>query len=152
MKRCFSRALALGAALLLAMPAAAEPLPGVDNEPRARVNYMLNCQGCHGPQGAGTPDGAVPRMRGVVAKFLELPEGRDFLVRVPGSANSALSNAQLAEVLNWMLWTISRQTVPEDFLPYTAQEVQALRAQPPLVDVVSLRTALIERLGAGGGR
>ena len=43
---------------------------GVDNPERARVNYILNCQGCHGPDGAGSADGDVPRMKNFLGNFL----------------------------------------------------------------------------------
>ena len=89
----------LALTLLLASPISAEDFPGVDNADRARVNYMLNCQGCHGPDGAGTEDGVVPVMKNFVGHFLQTQAGREFLVRVPGSANAALSHGELAEVL-----------------------------------------------------
>jgi len=136
---------ALWASLAWALPAAAEILPGVENAERARVNYMLNCQGCHGPDGVGAADGVVPQMKNFVGKFLSVPEGRAFIVRVPGSANAALTDAQLAEVLNWMLPTISAAELPLDFMPYTAAEVAALRERP-LADVEGLRAKLVARI------
>lgn len=117
--------------------------PGVENANRAKVNYMLNCQGCHGPDGTGTNDGSVPTMKNFLGNFLHVEGGREFLVRVPGSANAAMSDAALAEVLNWMLPKISKQQMPRDFKPYTAQEVKRLRAQP-LQDVIGERERLIE--------
>jgi len=124
------------------LPAA---LPGVENPERARVNYMLNCQGCHGPDGVGTEDGVVPVMKDFVGKFLTVPGGRDFLVQVPGSANAALSDERLAEVLNWMLPNISPAQIPDDFAPYTRAEVAALR-QAPLADVEGIRAELIAHM------
>lgn len=117
-------------------------LAGVHNPARARINYMLNCQGCHGAAGAGTADGAVPTMQGHLANFLKVAGGREFLVRVPGSANAAMSDAHLAEVLNWMLFTMSAAQMPEKFLPYDAAEVGTLRAQP-LQDVIGERDKLV---------
>ena len=117
--------------------------PGVENANRAKVNYMLNCQCCHGPDGTGTNDGSVPTMKNFLGNFLHVEGGREFLVRVPGSANAAMSDAALAEVLNWMLPKISKQQMPRDFKPYTAQEVKRLRAQP-LQDVIGERERLIE--------
>ena len=127
--------------MLLAGAGLAAP-PGVENAERARVNYMLNCQGCHGPEGTGTLDGAVPAMKSFVGKFLSVSGGREFLVQVPGSANAALSDAALAEVLNWMLPQISPAQIPADFEPYTAAEVAALRRRP-LEDVIGERAKLI---------
>lgn len=116
----------------------------VDAE-RARLNYMLNCQGCHLPDGAGVKD-AVPRMNGFVGNFLHVPGGREFLVRVPGSANAALDDAALAELLNWILMTMSPAELPASWAPYTAGEVGALRATP-LREVEQVRARLVQSIG-----
>lgn len=118
---------------------------GVANEARARTNYMLNCQGCHGPNGAGSRDGAVPRMQNYVGNFLKVPGGREFVVQVPGSANAALSDERLAELLNWMLATLSAEQLPADFVPFEAAEVKRLRRVPE-TDVVGVRAALVEKI------
>lgn len=119
------RAIALG--LALAASAAHGESP--------RVNYMLQCQGCHGSDGRGAP-GTVPSFEGV-GRFLAAPGGREYLVRVPGSSQSALDDAELAEVLNWMI----REFDPRDFAPYTADEVSRVR-RPPLDDVEAVRREL----------
>ena len=113
------------------------------NDERARVNYMLNCQGCHLPDGGGVGD--IPRMKDFVGNFLQVPGGREFVVQVPGSANAALDDAALAELLNWMLLEISAAQLPENFAPYTAEEVGRYRAQP-LSDVNEVRTGLIQKI------
>ena len=125
--------------------ASAENLTGVDNPARAKMNYMLNCQGCHGPQGAGSADGAVPTMQNYVGNFLSIEGGREFLVRVPGSANAALDNKALAELLNWMLPTLSPGQMPEIFSPYLPEEVGRLRAEP-LRDVGGARAVLVAQI------
>ena len=123
--------------------------PGVDNPNRASFNYMMNCQGCHGPSGQGTFDGSVPRMENFVGNFLLVEGGREFIVRVPGSANSDLDDAELAELLNWMLPRISSNEMPAGFAPYTAAEVGRLRSQP-LEAVVETRTGLVRQMQASG--
>lgn len=142
--RCLSLAV-----LLLAVWSWAET-PGVDNPGRAQVNYMLNCQGCHGAEGAGTADGVVPIMKDFVGRFLSVEDGREFLVRVPGSANAPLTDAALAEVLNWMLPRLSPAEIPEGFEPYTAAEIADLRKHP-LADVISERAKLVARMKAAEG-
>ena len=122
-------------------------IAGVENVHRAQLDYMLNCQGCHGPTGAGTLDGSVPKMENFVGHFLSVPDGREYLIRVPGSANAPLSDNRLAEVLNWMLWRISSDELPADFLPYTESEVGKWRKEP-LQDVVEHRATLIERINS----
>ena len=131
-----------GLFLGLAPPvAAAEPA----NAERARIDYMLNCQGCHLPRGEGAGD--VPRMTNFVGNFLKVPGGREFLVQVPGSANAALDDTRLAELLNWMLIEISRDQLPADFRPYTGEEVRSYRAVP-LRDVLQTRAQLIQKIAS----
>jgi len=106
------------------------------------MNYMINCQGCHLADGSGLP-GSVPSMKDFVGKFLSVAGGREFLVRVPGSANSPLSDKELAELLNWILTTMSTEQLGSDFKPYNAAEVGALRANL-LVDVDGTRARLVQ--------
>jgi hypothetical protein len=105
------------------------------------VDYALNCQGCHLDDGSGTP-GSVPPLAGSVGRFLRVPGGREFLVQVPGVATSALDDASLAAVLNWMLERFGKPDVPADFRPYAAAEVGALR-QKPLVNVERVRAEIL---------
>ncbi len=139
----------LGLACLVAAPSqlhAVEPkLAGVANPARAHTNYMLNCQGCHGPDGSGSRDGAVPVMKNFVGQFLQVPGGREYLVQVPGSANAAIPDDQLAELLNWLLPRLSDAEMPANFKPFTAPEVERLRAVPE-ADVGGTRARLIEAI------
>lgn len=122
----------------------------VDNpaNSQALTNYMLNCQGCHAPDGSGV-DGKVPSMLGQAGKFLHVEGGRDFLVQVPGSANSSLNDQDLAELLNWMLFRFSAAEIPDDFVPYSESEIQGLR-ETPLVKVEMTRAFLAEKVEAIG--
>jgi len=88
--------------------------------------WMLNCQGCHRPDGAGTGS-EVPAMPGVVARFLSVPGGREYLIRVPGVAGSPLPDDSLVILVNWMLENFDRENIPADFTPYTLEEVSAFR-------------------------
>jgi hypothetical protein len=107
--------------------------------------YMLGCQGCHLEDGRGFPQRGVPALNGFVGNFLKVPGGREYLVQVPGAAQSELSNERLADVLNWMLRTFSPAQLPADFTPYTAPEVGRLR-RSPLVEVAPVRGELLRRL------
>ena len=138
-----------GALLALALAAAtAVADPASVNAERARINYMLNCQGCHLPDGGGVGD--IPQMKDFVGNFLKVPGGRAFVVQVPGSANAALDDAALAELLNWMLLEISAAQLPENFEPYTAAEVGQYRASP-LSDVNAVRLPLIQKIALLSG-
>lgn len=117
------------------------PMPVISG---AREDYSRNCQGCHLADGRGIP-GLVPNMANFVGYFTHLPEGRAFLIRVPGVAQAPLDDARLAAVLNWMLQAMSREQLPKDFHPYTADEVRAHRAGV-LTAVTRERAMLIGRL------
>jgi hypothetical protein len=111
-----------------------------------RINYMLQCMGCHTPDGSGEP-GRVPSLKATLAPFARSPEGRRFLVQVPGASQSTLSNAELAELLNWMIQNLSTHP-PGRFTPYTEAEVAGYRSTP-LVAVQATRAKLLQSLTAG---
>ncbi|MEM9623819.1 MAG: hypothetical protein AAF993_19410 [Pseudomonadota bacterium] len=112
-----------------------------------QFDYMMNCQGCHLPDGAGFPARNVPAVAGNLGNFLTVEGGREFLVQVPGSAQSDLDDARLAAVLNWMLKTFSAAQLPSDWQPYDAAEVRQLR-QFPLIEVTPLRHRLMQQIEA----
>lgn len=118
--------------------------PVLATEP-AQFDYMMNCQGCHLPNGEGFPAHQVPAVKDHLGKFLHVEGGRQFLIQVPGSAQSDLSDEKLTSVINWMLTTFSPNELPESFSPYTAEEVGHLR-QDPLIDVKGIRAKLITRI------
>lgn len=112
----------------------------------AELDFALRCKGCHGFEGQGT-QGHVPRLRDFVGLYTHLPEGREFLLRVPGVARSRLDDARLAAVLNWMLDEYGPQAAP-GFPPFTAGEVGEARRIPfpdPLARRAGLVAALQER-------
>lgn len=137
-------------ALLLSLPAAPaqETQDGANADERgqrlARQNYMLNCQGCHLPDGSGSP-GNVPKLNDFVGYFLHVPGGREFIAQVPGVASAPISDAELAGVMNWMLLTFSAKELPTPFKPYSAAEIGALR-KAPLVEVDRRRGELLTRI------
>ena len=109
-----------------------------------RINYMIHCMGCHLADGTGAPPD-VPSLPQHLGQFLLVEGGREYLIQVPGTAFSPLSDAETAEVLNWMLETFSRNQLPDDFVPYTAAEVARYRSQP-LTDVQIVRNQLLADL------
>jgi mono/diheme cytochrome c family protein len=110
-------------------------------------DYMLDCRGCHGADAAGIP-GKIPPLAGSVARFMRAPEGRNYVLRVPGAANSALSDAQLAGVLNWLAERYPAPDVPR-VAPFTLEEVTRTR-HIPLADVQATRREVLRILGASG--
>jgi mono/diheme cytochrome c family protein len=105
-----------------------------------RVNYQLQCMGCHTADGAGQP-GRVPSVRDSLGRLAITPEGRSYLIRVPGVAQSPLSDADTAAVLNWMVKTLS-DPPPDGFEAFTVEEVGRWR-HLPLADVSAARAALL---------
>jgi cytochrome c553 len=133
-------AVAASAATALAHPS--KPSPHSFNSARAQQNWILSCQGCHRPDATGTPN-TTPTMAGHVGRFLHVEGGREYLARVPGVATAALSDEALAELLNWMLVRFDPAHMPNNFTPYTADEVGRLRIQPLRTGTAARRTALI---------
>ena len=111
------------------------------------VNYQLQCLGCHLTNGEGAPRNDVPRMTDFVGNFLKVEGGREFLVRVPGSSQSALNNQQLADLLNWMLKHdgIAGGSTPESFKPYSREEVSAYRKEN-IKDLPGVRRHLLDQM------
>ena len=132
----------LGLAGALAAVAFAAPVPASPAQ-----DYMLYCMGCHGAQAQGV-QGRIPPLAGSVSLFMRLPEGRDYVLRVPGAANSALPDAQLAAVLNWLAESYRATAAPQP-APFTVDEVTRVR-RTPLVDVQARRREVVRLLAASG--
>lgn len=118
------------------------PTVGYCYEPR--VNYQIQCMGCHLADGTGE-SGRVPSLRGTLVPFSMISEGREFVLRVPGVAQSPLTDAEIAAVLNWMVRNLSDAPTPAGFRDYGAGEVRALRGRP-LAQVSAARQKLLERV------
>jgi mono/diheme cytochrome c family protein len=131
------RELALPGLLLLAQIAAAGPAQ----------DYTLYCMGCHGTEAQGVP-GKVPPLAGALGRFMRTPEGRNYVLRVPGAANSALTDAQLTAVLNWVSEQYRSADDPQP-APFKTEEVTALR-HTPLADVLATRREVVRKLSADG--
>jgi mono/diheme cytochrome c family protein len=110
---------------------------------------MLYCMGCHGAHAEGVP-GKVPSLARTLSPFMRTPDGRDYLLRVPGAANSVLSDSQLAAVLNWVAATFD-STLGSAGRPrwFTPEEVTRSR-HFPLANVLATRTAVIKKLSTTG--
>jgi|GEM_PF-1004101 len=144
----------LGIALCLGLstsPAQAKrPIPKTNaeqliyflNSETAFKDYALQCAGCHRFDGAGAKHSSVPDFNHSIGLFTRFPEGRSYMIRVPGAAQSEITNDDLALVLNYIVAKFS----PEEFesgtyRPFTASEVGASRAYR-LQDVAAERARL----------
>ena len=134
--------------VLFPFNAVAEVTEGQNSDPevnglRAKFNYQMFCQGCHTEDGSGHK--SVPTLKGSMGNFLASQAGREYLVRVPGSANSTLNDEQLTEVLNWMLINFSENSLPATWQLFDVDEVTEYRKEP-LFEVLGYRRQLLKTL------
>ena len=106
--------------------------------------YAANCQGCHGETGVSVAE--IPPLAGRIGYFVRVPAGRAYLMQVPNVALNPNSDRAIAEMMNWVLTTFSRAQLPEDFRPYSAEEVGRLRRER--IDVKARRGQIVEELVA----
>ena len=128
--------LALGC--FCALPAG---VAAADSATAARNNYLLRCMGCHVADGSGSA-GRVPAVRDSLVPLASSAAGRRYLVQVPGSAQSPLSDLELAQVLSWMVRNLSLQPAPAGFVDFSAAEVASYR-RTPLIEVQATRARLL---------
>jgi mono/diheme cytochrome c family protein len=112
-------------------------------------DYVLYCMGCHGAQAEGVP-GKVPPLAHALGRYMRTPAGRNYVLRVPGAANSALSDAQLTAVLNWLARTFDGDELTRSHAPpFSLAEVTGSR-RSPLPSVLATRRAVVSDLAATG--
>lgn len=107
--------------------------------------FMMECQGCHLSDGSGGVSN-IPALNNHVAKFLTVAGGREFLAQVPGVAHSALNDAEVTAVLNWLLLEFGPKEIAERYPSYTVEEVARLRKNP-LTEVQRTRAVLVKTMG-----
>lgn len=149
-----------GPAVLAALALAAAPLVALAQNSaqgysraahsgeRAAQNYELDCMGCHGADGRGVP-GRIPPLAHSLARFMRTPAGRNYVLRVPGAADSPLSDAELAAVLNWVASHFDAEDLTRETAPFTEREVASVRRHP-MRSVLARRRAVVQGLAALG--
>ncbi len=111
-----------------------------------RRPYLMGCVGCHGEAGV-TISQKVPDLKDQIGWFLHLPEGRAYLVRLPNVAFAPISDTELAEMMNYMVFGLGGTSAPKGAKPYSAAEVGKLRKQPLTeVPLFQYRAEIVERL------
>ncbi|HLQ14176.1 MAG TPA: cytochrome c [Steroidobacteraceae bacterium] len=111
-------------------------------------DYALHCMGCHGASAQGVP-GKVPPLAHSLVRFMNNAEGRRYVLRVPGAANSMLSDAQLAAVLNWVVAQFDADELGSATPQFREQEVAANR-HTPMAGVLATRAAVLKEIAAIG--
>lgn len=111
---------------------------------KAQSDYILNCSGCHTRSGEGTVNGGIPAFPNSIQYIAGLENGRTYMVHVPGVISNDMTDAEIADVLNYILdqWG-------EGEGHFSAAEVTARRAKK-IGDVVVYRRRVVEELRADG--
>jgi cytochrome c553 len=91
-----------------------------------RTNYLLFCSGCHRPSGEGKHPN-VPTLVAELGRMMSVPEMRQYLVRIPGASSAPVSDAELTEVINWLLQEFNSDTLPRNFEKLSVDEVSEAR-------------------------
>jgi len=145
-------------ASLLQLSSAVADVPAPNSSPDIPAinhtvsNYLQSCGGCHGIQGRSAI-GLVPQLRDRVGWFLCTSEGRDFIVQLPDVAFAGVSDQELADILNFMMFDLGGASTPKSAKPYSASEVKQLRENSTLRTGLRARrqavvTALVKSCGA----
>jgi hypothetical protein len=121
--------------------------PGRAHALSPEVNFELQCMGCHRRDGSGQP-GRVPSFRRTLTSLSGLPEGREFILRVPGVAQAPLSDPDLASLLNWMVRHLTEGGTAGPLGDYSAAEVGRARSHP-LANVRAERARVLKLLANG---
>ena len=118
------------------------PAPTLD---RTQTAYLTHCGGCHGIEGISGPT-FVPMLRDTVGTFACSEEGRRYLVQVPGVSMSLIRDDQeLADVMNFVLFTLGGKSTPPTAKPYTAAEIHEWRQSPMSVtDFMERRAHILQ--------
>jgi mono/diheme cytochrome c family protein len=133
--------------LLMPLAGALGLLAGAAQADPGLALFDKHCAICHQPGGVGAP-GYAPPLADAVGQRLAVEEGRDYVPRIlragisgpidtplgrfngamPGFAQ--LPDAEAAQIINYVLGELNARVVPAGFVPYTAEEVAALKAKP----------------------
>jgi hypothetical protein len=119
----------LTAALILSSSGLARAAPALAELTTPQSDYVEHCSGCHGMQGNSAP-AEIPVLRDRVGYFMCTREGRDYLIRLPNVAYSAITdNQELADMMNFVVFGLGGNSAPKNAKPFTAAEVAKLRTR-----------------------
>lgn len=89
----------------------------------AQSDFIEQCAGCHGVRGTTVP-AHLPEIKDRVGWFMCTPGSRAYLLRLPNVAHSRITdNAQLADLMNYVVFVLGGKSVPAGTKPFTAEEV-----------------------------
>ncbi len=148
------RSIVAAALLMSAVAAQAAPLlpelKGLPELTTPQSDYVEHCSGCHGMQGNSAP-AEIPVLRDRVGYFMCTREGRDYLIRLPNVAYSAISdNQELADMMNFVVFGLGGNSAPKGTKPFTASEVARLRTRALATQsLIAIRAEVVAKLGTG---
>jgi len=100
-----------------------DPATVMADPAQARIDYIENCGGCHGVTGDTVP-AHLPELAGRVGWFMCTPEARAYLLRLPNVAHSRITDdAELADLMNYVVFVLGKGTAPAGTPPFTTAEV-----------------------------
>lgn len=94
-----------------------------------RATYLGRCGGCHGVDGHSA-DGLVPDLKDAAGYFLCDETTRAYAARLPNVAFAQISNADMAAMMNYVMFDLGGSSAPAGARAYTADEMGQLRRQP----------------------
>ena len=131
----------LAAVALLSGITSAEAEPALPLLTTPQSDYVEHCSGCHGMQGNSAP-APIPVLRDRVGYFMYTPEGRDYPIRLPNVAYSAIDdNQELADMMNFVVFGLGGASAPRTAKPFTAAEVARLRR-----DALATQSLIVARM------
>ncbi|MDO8432228.1 MAG: cytochrome c [Candidatus Binatus sp.] len=126
--------------------------------------YIARCVICHQLNAEGVP-GMYPPLANSIGADLKLKQGRRYLIQVALSGMTGpvdvdgivynglmppfaqLPDAEIADVLNYVLTKFNADKLPKDFTPIAAEEVKQARATPDSsTELPRLRESLMNEL------
>ena len=113
--------------------------PVVQAQTSPKFFFLQFCVGCHQYDGSGLPP-EVPSLRDDLSYLIGSPEGRDFMLRVPGVIGAPGSAEEVAELLNWIVEAFYQGDAEHE--PFTAADVLSGRERP-MKDPIKERLELL---------
>ena len=120
---------AVAAVILVSASAVAWAEPVWPQLTTPQSDYVEHCSGCHGMQGDSAP-ADIPVLRDRIGYFMCTREAREYLIRLPNVAYSAIGdNQQLADMMNFVVFGLGGASAPKGTKPFTAAEIARLRTR-----------------------
>ena len=90
-------------------------------------------------------------LRDRVGYFMCTREGRDYLIRLPNIAYSAITdNQELADMMNFVVFGLGGNSAPKGTRPFSAAEVGRLRTKALAThSLIAVRADVVAKLGSG---